>query len=195
MRRRVGSLINIMTEKLLDSGSYHYKPYMTDDWRATDTLFSYGHDIEGAWLLTEALEAYGDEELIERHKATSIRITAACEAGINPTTGGLYYEGDESGPHNLEMSWWPQSEAVLGFFNAYQLSGDDRFLKLACDMADYIKKYLSDREGGVFREWLSHGGVGASDERNRMRVHSWKGPYHNGRMCLELIERSGRMLN
>ena len=193
MRRRVGSLIDIMTAKLLDSETFHYKPYMTDDWRATDVLFSYGHDIEGSWLLTEALEAYGDEELIARHKETSVRIAGACVAGLNYETGGMYYEGDENGPHNLDMSWWTQAEAALGFFNAYQLSGEEKYLRLTQDMLTYIRNYLSDREGGVFREWLAKGDAGAHDKPNELRAHSWKGPYHNGRMCLEFIERIGKM--
>ena len=194
VRVKVGSLIDIMTTKLLDLEHYHYKPYMTDDWRATDTLFSYGHDIEGAWLLTEALEAYGDETLIERHKETSVRITTACEAGFNPETGGIYYEGDENGPHNLEMSHWVQAEAALGFINAYQLTGDARFLTLTQDIIQYIKDYISDREGGLFREWLFRADVGAHEHPNILRVNKWKEPYHNGRMCMELIERIDKML-
>ena len=193
VRAKVGSLIDIMTTKLLDIEHYHYKPYMTDDWCATDTLFSYGHDIEGAWLLTEALEAYGDESLIERHKETSVRITAACEAGLNKETGGLYYEGGENGPFNLEMAHWPQAEAVIGFFNAYQLTGDDRFIKLTQDIIKYIKDYISDREGGVFREWLSRADAGRHEHPNILRVNKWKEPYHNGRMCMELIERINKM--
>ena len=194
MRGRVGSLIDIMTTKLLDMDNYHYKPYMTDDWRATDTLYSYGHDIEGAWLLTEALEAYGNEELIERHKETSVRIAAACEAGLNPETGGMYYEGNADGPFELMMSWWTQAEAALGFFNAYQLSGEDKFFTLTQDMITYIKDYVSDREGGVFREWLPRAEAGPRGAHNEMRVHMWKGPYHNGRMCVEFVERIGKML-
>jgi len=191
--KKVGSLIDIMTTKLLDPGVHHYKPYMTDDWRATDTLYSYGHDIEGAWLLTEALEAYGDEELIERHRETSVNIVKACEAGLNPETGGIYYEGGKDGPFELMMSWWAQAEAVVGFFNAYQLTGNGRYLELALKTVEYIKKYLSDREGGKFREWLSRGDAGANGHSDDLRVHIWKGPYHNGRMCLELIERIGKM--
>jgi mannobiose 2-epimerase len=166
---------------------------MTDDWRATDTLFSYGHDIEGAWLLTEALEAYGDEGLIARHRDTSVRITAACEAGFNPETGGIYYEGDESGPHNLDMSHWVQAEAAVGFFNAYQLTGDCRFLGLTQDIIRYIREHLIDREGGVYREWLYYAGD-AREHPNYLRVSKWKEPYHNGRMCMELIERIDGML-
>jgi len=194
VREKVGSLIDIMTAKLLDTDNYHYKPYMTDEWGATDTLFSYGHDIEGAWLLTEALEAYGVEELIERYKETSVRITAACEAGLDPETNGMYYEGDQNGPFNLEMSHWVQAEAAVGFFNAYQLTGDGRFMRLALNTVEYIKKYVSDREGGKFREWLFRADVSTHEHPNILRVNPWKEPYHNGRMCIEFIERIGKML-
>ena len=194
VRAKVGSLIDVMTAKLLDLDHFHYKPYMTDNWGATDTLFSYGHDIEGAWLLTEALEAYGDEALIERHRDKSVRIAASCEAGLNPETGGLYSEGDEGGPFDLRMIHWVQAEAVVGFFNAYQLTGDEHFLSLTLNVADYIKKHLSDREGGVYRTWLSHGGAGAGDRANAHIADAWKCPYHDGRMCLELIERIEKMI-
>ena len=194
IRNRVGSLIDIMATKLLDTDNYHYKPFMTDDWRAVETLYSYGHDIEGSWLLTEALEAYGNEELIERHKETSVKIAAACEAGINPKTGGMYYEGDDTKIIEPHMAFWPQVEAAVGYFNAYQLTGEDRFLKLTQDFIQYCTDNLSDREGGVFREYLNYADYGAGDRQNQLRVHSWKGPYHNARMCFELIERIGKMI-
>ncbi|MDR2648119.1 MAG: AGE family epimerase/isomerase [Clostridiales bacterium] len=188
IRKKTRSMIDIMTTKLLDLGRFHYKPYMTDDWQTTDYHVSYGHDIEASWLLTEAAAVYGDTELIEQCKPIAVRIASSCLEGLNPKTGGMYYEGDSSGSVDLEMSWWTQAEAVNGFFNAYLISGDDRYLKLTEDTLQYIKDYISDREGGVFREWLSRGDRSARDPSNEMRAGAWKGPYHNGRMCLKLIK-------
>jgi len=191
--QRVGELIDIMTSKLLDSEYFHYKPYMTDDWGTTDSLFSYGHDIEGAWLLTEAAEVYGNEEIIEKCKPISVHIAASCKDGINPYTGGMYAEGNAHGLVDPSMIWWVQAEAVVGFFNVYQLTGDDEYLKLTMNVVEYIQKYISDREGGVFREWLSRSDLSAHDPINEMRINPWKAPYHNGRMCMELIERIEKM--
>lgn len=195
LKETVGDLINIMATKLLDQQYYHYKPYMTDDWQATDTLFSFGHDIEGAWLLTEAAEAYGDEDLLEQCRPISVRIADACADGINPETGGLYAEANEKGLVDCQMSWWVQAEAVIGFFNAYQITRDDKYLDLTLNVAEYIQNYVSDREGGKFREWLSRGDQDKHGPSNEYRVNSWKGPYHNGRMCLELIERIKRLMH
>lgn len=189
LRQTVRDLIDIMSTKLLDTESFHYKPYMTDDWGSTDTLFSFGHDIEGAWLLTEAAEAYGDEALIDECKPLSEQIAAACASGINPDTGGLYAEANEFGLVDRQMSWWVQSEAVIGFFNAYQISGEKRFLDLTMNVVDYIRQYVSDHADGTFREWKARGDLPVTNPSNEWRVGAWKGPYHNGRMCLELIAR------
>lgn len=193
LRKTVGELIDIMTNKLLDQEYFHYKPYMTDDWKSTDTLFSFGHDIEGSWLLTEAAEAFGGKELVEKCKPVSVRIADACADGINPDTGGLYAEANEDGLVDRQMSWWVQSEAVIGFFNAFQLTGDPKYLGLTMNVVDYIRNYVSDHSDGKFREWLSRGDLDAQDGANEFRVNAWKGPYHNGRMCLELIERIAKM--
>ncbi len=193
VRQKVGGLIDIMTTKLLDTEYFHYKPYMTDNWGTTDSLFSFGHDIEGAWLLTEAVEAYGDEELIEKCKPIAIRIAASCENGLDPATGGMFAEGDKDGLVDAHMNWWVQSEAVVGFFNAYQLTGEKRYLDLTMQVVSYIKDRVVDREGGVYREWLSRSDLPAHDPANELRVNPWKTPYHNGRMCMELIERIEKM--
>ena len=162
-------------------------------WKSTDTLFSFGHDIEGAWLLTEAAEAYGGKELVEKCKPVSVRIADACADGINPDTGGLYAEANEHGLVDRQMSWWVQSEAVIGFFNAFQLTNDPKYLALTMNVVDYIRNYVSDHSDGKFREWLSRGDLDAQDGDNEFRVNAWKGPYHNGRMCMELIERIAKM--
>ena len=91
------------------------------------------------------------------------------------------------------MSWWVQSEAVIGFFNAFQLTGDPKYLGLTMNIVDYIRNYVSDHSDGQFREWLARGDLDAQDGANEFRVNAWKGPYHNGRMCLELIERISHM--
>lgn len=193
LRQTVGELIEIMTNKLLDRENFHYKPYMTSDWKATDTLFSFGHDIEGAWLLTESAESYGGRELVEKTKPVSVKIADACALGIAPDTGGLYAEADENGITDREMSWWVQSEGAIGFMNAYELTGDERYLDLTLNIVRYIRDHISDTSDGRFREWLMRGDLPPEDEANEYRVNAWKGPYHNGRMCNELIERIQRL--
>lgn len=193
LRAKVGQLIEIMSTKLLDLEYFHYKPYMTDNWGTTKSLFSFGHDIEGAWLLVEAAQAYGDRARLESCKPIAIRIADACAKGLDPQTGGMYAENEE-GRIVKDMNWWVQAEAVVGFFNAYELTGEDKYLELMNRVWDYIDQRVVDREGGVFREWLSDAALPKEHIKNRYPANGWKTPYHNGRMYMELLERTEKWL-
>ncbi len=98
--------------------------------------------------------------------------------------GGLYNEFRD-GHWDRDFHWWPQAEAVVGFFNAYQLTGDQKFLKLSEKTWKFIQKYQVDHKNGEWF-WL------ISPEyivQPMVKVSAWKCPYHNGRMCMEMIRR------
>jgi cellobiose epimerase len=149
-------------------------------------LVSYGHDIEGSWLLVEAAEVLGDEKLLQRVRTVALSMAeAALEEGI-ASDGGIWNEADRSGLLSKDKDWWPQAEAVVGFYNAYQLTGNQRFLNAAEGAWTFIDSYLVDRKYG---EW--YWGV---DEKlqpltHEPKVSAWKCPYHNSRACFEMIER------
>ena len=196
LRARVGELIDIMSHKLLDREVFHYKPYMADNWQGTKKLVSFGHDIEASWLLVEAAHEFGDESILRDAIPTSVRIADSCyKSGIDPETGGMWYEYHaETGEYEKMMSWWTQAEAVVGFFNAYQITGEQKYFDYALGTWDYIDRCVIDREGGMFREWLSDASQPAGSDTNRYPANPWKTPYHNGRMYMEIIERTDKML-
>lgn len=188
LHAKVGELIQIMSSKLLDTETYHYKPYMTDDWGVTRSLFSYGHDIEGAWLLVEAAQAHGDAGTVRQCIPIAVRIAEACAQALDPESGGMYAENVE-GHVVRDMVWWVQAEAVVGFLNAYELTGEEKYLDWMYRVWDYIDKHVVDREGGIYREWLSDAALPADHPKNRYPINGWKTPYHNGRMYMEVLER------
>jgi mannobiose 2-epimerase len=85
-----------------------------------------------------------------------------------------------------EKHWWPQAEAMVGFFNAWQLTGDQHFLQRSIGSWRFVQQYIIDRENG---EW--HWGVyeDHSVMQQEDKAGLWKCPYHNGRACIELIRR------
>ncbi len=193
LHTKVGKLIDIMTDKLLDKEFFHYKPYMTDEWGTTKSLFSFGHDIEASWLLIEAVHAFGDESLLEKCKPIALHIADSCADGLDPETGGMYAEYEEG--HILkDMNWWVQSEAVVGFYNAYELTDDEKYLQLMERVWAYIDNVVVDREDGIYRDWFSMADKPKDHERNLYPINGWKTPYHNGRMYMELIERAEKAL-
>jgi mannobiose 2-epimerase len=82
--------------------------------------------------------------------------------------------------------WWPQAEAMVGYLNAYQLTGNDFYLENVLKCWDFTQNYIIDSENGEWFWSVSKDGV--RDQQND-KAGFWKCPYHNGRMCLELIER------
>ena len=95
----------------------------------------------------------------------------------------------ECGKVDTTRVWWVQAEAVIGFLNAYELTGEEKYLDWMYRVWDYIDKHVVDREGGIYREWLSDAALPADHPKNRCPINGWKTPYHNGRMYMEVLER------
>jgi mannobiose 2-epimerase len=184
LRDKLRNMVQIFTEKIVDAATGHLSLFFDEEWKSRSTLVSYGHDIEASWLLYEAASALGEEESI---KGTALRIASAAHEGL-ADDGSLYYERDDAKGHfDRDRHWWVQAEAVVGFINAWEMSGDSSWLELASAVYEYIMTRLADREGG---EWYwsirADGSVNLDDDK----AGFWKCPYHNSRMCLEIMARS-----
>ena len=77
-------------------------------------------------------------------------------------------------------------ENVIGHIDLYEFYSDRNALDVALRCWEFIKHHLVDKEKG---EWLWS--VDAEGRPNRVddKAGFWKCPYHNSRMCLEVIER------
>lgn len=184
LRNNVRRLMEIMLTQIVDKNRGQMKLHFAIDWQSLTPHISYGHDIEASWLLIEAAEVLGDEELLAEVKPIAIHMAqAAYEQGLNPD-GSMRYEDQET-----DLHWWPQAEAMVGFFNAYQLTGQPHFLKASIDSWQFIQENLIDHQYG---EWIW--GVTADGERMPIeKAGPWKAPYHNGRACLEIMQRVSQL--
>ncbi|WP_336771650.1 AGE family epimerase/isomerase [Paenibacillus sp. MMO-58] len=186
LKERQKELIATMLDHIVDSESGHFKLFFDERWDSKSHEISYGHDIEGSWLLMEAAEVLGDEELIRRAEAVALAMAQAVyEEGVD-TDGAVVNEADPKGWTDTDKIWWPQAEAVVGFLNAYQLSGKDYFLNAAYRTWRFIDRYLVDKANG---EWFWKVNRAGEPDLGEMKVDAWKCPYHNGRMGLEVLER------
>jgi cellobiose epimerase len=164
----------------------HLILFFDENWNKKSNTISYGHDIEAAWLLLEAAEAIGDRQLIDKVKDVSIKLShGACEGLAK--NGGMHYEYEPENQHLItEKHWWVQAEAMVGFFNAYQLTQEDHFLEKSIGVWLYTSHNILDSKNG---EWF----WGVSDDGRVMadqdKIGHWKCPYHNSRACIEIIRR------
>lgn len=182
----IGILLNNFFDHFIDKDTNHLSLFFDENWNRKGDLVSYGHDIETTWLLLEAAEIIKDKASIKKIKQIAIAIADATIKGLD-FDGGLWYEYEptEDSPVK-EKHWWVQAETMVGFFNAWQISGDKKYLDIAIKSWVFIKDKIIDKRNG---EWFW--GI---DENNAVmqsedKAGTWKCPYHNSRACMEVIER------
>lgn len=186
LRRDLVALLELILDRIIDPKTHHLGLFFRDDWTKVSTEISFGHDIELSWLMVEAAQAIGDPALLKRVEGEALAIaTAALKQGLD-TDGAMFNEAGPNGLTNSNKDWWLQAEAVVGFLNAYQLSGDPAFLTASRRTWDFIQAKVVDRVHGDWYEAVSRDGRAL--ERPKLSV--WKCPYHNGRACLEIVERA-----
>jgi mannobiose 2-epimerase len=186
VRLRLRELVEIFLARILHPLTHHFILFFDEEWRPRSEKVSFGHDIEGSWLLCEAAEVLGDKAVLKRVREAAVKMAQAVfEQGLD-TDGGLLYEADPTGIVDTDKHWWPQAEAVVGFFNTYQLSGRQHFFDAAERSWAFIDKYIVDHEHGEWF-WLVSGlGVPSAKQ---FKVDPWKCPYHNSRACFEVMAR------
>lgn len=181
------NLIDIFCDKILNPDTHHLDLFFEMDWtRGAGWLESYGHDIECSWLLHEAALVLGDEEVLAKVEPIVQLVAKASEKGLNPD-GSMTHEANlDTGYVDADRHWWVQAETVVGFYNIYQHFGDEDALQKALRCWLYIKDNLIDHDLG---EWYWSRDPERNINRKDDHAGFWKCPYHNSRMCLELIER------
>jgi mannobiose 2-epimerase len=181
------NLITIFTDKILNPDTHHLDLFFDMDWtREAGRLESYGHDIECSWLMHEAALVLGDETVLRKVETVVQMVAKASEKGLNED-GSMVHEANlDTGYVDTDRHWWVQAENVVGWINIWQYFGDESALQKALRGWQYIKDNLIDREGG---EWWWSRDPERNINRKDDKAGFWKCPYHNSRMCLELMER------
>ena len=185
LKKHLQEEIYVMSYKVLNQDTWHEHLYLTMDWVNQQDIDSYGHDIEFSWLLVEAAEVLGDKEILKDTKRIAVNLAAVqLEEGMDEN-GAMMYE--KSGDHlNAMLQWWTQNETVVGFLNAWQISGDRKFLDAAVRNWEWIKTYMIDYEYG---EWYGNVNPDGTPRRNGVKADQWRCPYHNSRMGFEVMTR------
>ena len=183
---RLRELIQLFEQRILDARTQHFQHFFDETWRVRSDSYTFGHDIEGTWLLCEAAEVLGDAALLKQVQGVVLpMVEVVLKEGI-AADGALYYEGKGGKIIDPGKECWPQAEAVIGFLNAFQLSGDRKYLQTSLRAYDFIENRLVDRAHG---EWFWRINEDGKLDPKLPKVSEWKGPYHGSRMCLETLHR------
>ena len=192
LRRRLVELCEIFMNKIVRPDG-HLGLFFDEDWRSQSETVSYGHDIEASWLLCETADLLDDPALLARVRACCSRIAAASLEGLQPD-GSMIYED-----HDTDRHWWVQAETVVGCLNQAHLppasftgsqkkcspakAPDGLWLERSIRCWEYIKSHLIAPDGEWYWSIDAEGHPNTRDDR----AGFWKCPYHNGRMCMEIL--------
>ena len=192
VEQKLSEVIGTFLNHIIDPETYHFRLFFDESWTNKSPKISFGHDIEGSWLLVESAVALRDAGLIHKTELAATQMAAAVlEQGVD-SDGGIFYEGDSKSIIDSDKHWWPQAEAVVGFLNAFQLSGDEKFLTAGLKTWSFIKKHIIDKKNG---EWFWKVSQDRKPYLDEPKVSEWKSAYHTCRACMEIISRIDAITN
>ena len=181
------ALQRLFIDRIVASGERgHLGLFFLDDWTRTDDIVSYGHDIEASWLLLETAQVLGDESLLAETLAVTRRIAHAAFEGRLPD-GSMIYEAHGDRHLDSDRHWWVQAENIIGEAYLFLYHNEPGMLDRAMESWTYTRDNIIDHERGEWYWSRKDTAINRTDDK----AGFWKCPYHNSRMCLELIEKLG----
>ena len=187
VKERLLEMIDIIENKMYNPAVPRQEVFFDKEWNSIIDLHSYGHDIEAAWLIDRGLDVIGDEELTARISVITKALTE-CIYKKAYTNQGVWNE-EECGVVDKRKIWWVQNESVVGFINGFQRDNNKtEYLEAARSVWEFCESFQIDKRSGS--EWFGTLDVDNNPLIEEDMAGPWKCPYHNGRMCFEVIRRN-----
>ena len=186
IEERLLFLLEVAKNKIFNGEKNCLKVFFDRELNEIGDIHSYGHDIEATWLIDRACEVIGNRRLMADWRFINLRI-AENILDIAFESGAVNNER-ENDKIDKKRVWWVQAESVVGFVNAFQQGGEKKFIDAAETVFDWIETKQTDRRENS--EWWGEVTFEGEPMRTVDMVNPWKCPYHNGRMCIEIINRN-----
>lgn len=187
VRTALMKLLQVFLSHVVDPQTHFTRLFFENDWTSTSDLISFGHDIETSWLLVEAAEVLDEEKFIQNASQVAVEMAEAVRTHGLDADGAVVHEGSPSGIHDDTRHWWCEAEGIVGFVNAYQISGDEKYAQAALKIWDFITAHMLDRQNGEWCKILDRQG---NPIPGQWKAGPWEDPYHHSRACLEIIRRA-----
>ena len=186
VKERLEWIMDTFADKVYNPKLHRQEVFFDRNMNTILDLHSYGHDIETAWLMDRGVEVLGENKYEE--KMTPITKDLTAEIYKVAFDGHSLANECEKGVVNVHRIWWVQAETVIGFLNGWQKDPSrTEYLEAAKSEWQFIKDHVMDKRQGS--EWFWEVDQSGKPYEGRPIVEPWKCPYHNGRMCFEVIRR------
>ena len=186
VKKRLMWILDTIAEKIYNPTLHRQEVFFDREMHSILDLHSYGHDIETAWLIRRGTDVLGDDTYTEKMLPIILDLTG--QVYRTAFDGQSLANECEKGVVDENRIWWVQAETLIGFLNGYQLDPTHtEYLEAARSLWRFIREHLIDKRPGS--EWFWDVDKEGKSVSGKPIVEPWKCPYHNGRMCLEVIKR------
>lgn len=187
VKKRLEWILDTLAEKIYNPELHRQEVFFDREMNSILDLHSYGHDIETAWLVQRGVDVLGEKSYQDKMLPIILDLTNQV---YNVAFDGRSLANEcEKGVVDQNRVWWVQAETIVGFLNGYKLAPErTEYLDAAKATWNFIKDYVIDKRSGS--EWFWDVTAEGKSVSGKPIVEPWKCPYHNGRMCIEVIRRS-----
>lgn len=186
VKEKLEWIMDVFAEKVYNPKLKRQEVFFDKNYNSIIDLHSYGHDIETAWLMDRSLEILDEDAYTKKLSP----ITKALTENIYKIAfdGHSLSNECDKGVVDTNRVWWVQAETVIGFLNGYEKDPSKTEYKEAAEATwQFIKEYVIDKRPGSEWYWLVR--QDGTPVEGEPIVEPWKCPYHNGRMCMEVMRR------
>ena len=182
--QRLNEVFLIVRDRIALPGG-HLAMFCRRDFTPVDQRSSFGHELETAYLLTEAAEwLHRDDDAKTRQVALEL-VEHALRWGWDQHHGGFFDEGPPEGDamHRRKV-WWVQVEAMNGLLTADQLTEgkDPRYYETYVQTWRFFRDRMVDPVHGGCFDTVDEDGSPLADRRHK--ATPWKTAYHVTRALL-----------
>src|SRR5690625_316453 len=183
LQMKLKKLLDVHFNKIYNQNSKFLHVFFNQAWQSLLNIKSFGHDIEASWLMYEAIKTLAIKD--ERYDKMVVDIAYNIADYAVQTDGALVNEEVDRVIDSTRV-WWVQAEAMVGFHNAFEKTGDEKFKTLVSDLWTYTKQFIIDKRSDGEWYWsVDEQGIPSTQNIG----DPWKASYHNARFCLEIMER------
>ncbi len=183
----IRSILRLFEKKIYDSEKQICDVFFDADYHSLIDLESFGHDIETSWLIDRGCSVLEDKAYQKEMQSMIDGLAEAAYRNAFDKRQNALNNEREGNRIDSQKIWWVQAESVVGFYNAYQKNPQKtEYLHTAEKIWEFIQHHMIDSKSG---EWIESIPADNLPDSGQALVHPWKCPYHNGRMCIEMIQR------
>ena len=187
VKKRLEWILDTIADKIYNPKLHRQEVFFDREMNSILDLHSYGHDIETAWLIRRGTDILGEKSYEDKMLPIVLDLTS--QVYKVAFDGNSLANECEKGVVDQNRIWWVQAETVIGFLNGYALAPEHtEYLEAAKAEWNFIKEHVVDKRPGS--EWFWDVNRKGESVDDKPIVEPWKCPYHNGRMCMEVIRRS-----